>query len=401
MLPLALGAIALLLAAPQGSLAVGPEPLTEATARPMSTAGGASTAVSSPTCSPSALCPSMMANAYDLNPLLSNKTTNGTGQTVVIIVACGDATIKSDLAAFDAQFGLPSAPLSTYQPGGTPCSDPTGWGLETAMDVEWAHVVAPGAALAVVEAKSQLVTSMLAAWNFSLTHHLGQVMSNSWGTLGKCPFAAKQLLLTAVASRVTVVAASGDNGPGRPWLMTEPADCTKALTVGGTTLAVNATGSYLNETPWTGSGGGFSLYSSEPAYQQRANISDPYAALGKPDVSAVGDPKTGVWVYDNSSGGWNVEAGTSLGAPLWAGFLTDINSWRAALLQSPVGFVNPFLYGKVFGPNGASPSYRATMHDVTVRFGSGLRGVGWDVSTGLGSFDAASLARYLATHPAA
>jgi len=343
----------------------------------------------------------MIADAYELTPLLAGRSTNGTGQTVVIIVACGDSTLVADLSTFDRAFGLADPTLTVYEPQGTPCYAPTSWGLETALDVEWAHVVAPGASIAVVVARSQRPASMYDAWNFSLASHLGSVLSNSWGTLGSCSRDAETLLATAVAQRVTVLAASGDNGPGRPWLATAPADCTATLTVGGTSLTVNATGAYQNETPWTGSGGGFVPGSREPNYQRYANISDPYAALGKPDVAAVGDPASGVWVYDNASGGWVVAAGTSLACPLWAGFLTDVNGWRAVRGLAPLGPLQPFLYQRIYGANGASPLYAVTFHDVTAGAGGIVLGRGWDISTGLGSLRGEPLARVLVGAPGA
>jgi hypothetical protein len=139
--------------------------------------------------------------------------------------------------------------------------------------------------------------------------------------------------------------------------------------VGGTYLATAADGSYVSEAGWAGSGGGVSIYSRAPSYQQ---------SLGKtgravPDVSYNGDPNSGVAVY--SSGNWYIVGGTSAGAPQWAGLF-------ALVQQSGPAVLYPF----------AATGYR----DIT----SGTNGTcgadctaftGYDLVTGLGSPRASSL----------
>ncbi len=358
----------------------------------------------SPTCSTSALCPSMVRQAYQFSTLVSNSTTNGTGQTVVIVDACGDSGISADLSTFDSTFGLPPANLSVYQPQGTPCSDPTGWGLETALDVEWAHVVAPGASIALVEAATASTTNLFGAWNYSLTHHLGNAISNSWGGAGGCPSVARSLLNTATTQHVTVLASSGDSaawGSGTVASASLPADCRSAVAVGGTTLSVNATGVYQSESAWSGSGGGYVPSTKEPTYQAGAKINDSYSELAKPDVAAVANPNTGVWVYEKGGGGWFVVGGTSVACPIWAAFVTDVDSWRAAKGFTALGNVLPFLYKSVYGVNGTSTHYASTVHDVTSGSNGWSAGTGWDAATGVGSFRGYPLASFLASSKSA
>ena len=362
------------------------------------------TAAVSPSCSTSGLCPSMVRTAYQFTGLLSNSTTNGTGQTVVIDDACGDSAIATDLAQFDLTFGLPAANLTVYQPQGTPCSDPTGWGLETALDVEWAHAMAPGASIALLEAKSPTTTNLVGAWNYSLAHHLGNQISNSWGGAGSCANLEKRMLTSASSQHVSILASSGDSsawGSGTTQTQQNPADCAAAVTVGGTTLNVNSTGAYSSESTWSGGGGGYVPLTKEPSYQTHANISDSFAELGKPDVSAVADPFTGVWVYEKASGGWLVVGGTSVACPIWAAFFGDVNSWRSANSFAALGNVDPFLYGTVYGANGKSTHYAATMHDIASGSNGWSAGTGWDAATGIGSFQAAPLAALLASSPTA
>src|SRR5579862_8756913 len=100
-----------------------------------------------PNCSPSGLCPSMLDNAYGFQYLHSEGIV-GKGQTVVIVDACGDPNIASDIQTYDNQFHLPAAKLTVIYPQGTKklCVDGS-WALETALDVEMAHTVAPRAAI--------------------------------------------------------------------------------------------------------------------------------------------------------------------------------------------------------------------------------------------------------------
>jgi kumamolisin len=169
------------------------------------------------------------------------------------------------------------------------------------------------------------------------------------------------------------------------------------LTVGGTTLTVTSAGAYTKEKGWSGSGGGYVPHTSEPAYQSSVSISDPYGELAKPDVAAVADPATGVEVYQYNYG-WVVVGGTSVACPLWAGFLADVNSWRAALGSTGLGPVNAYLYGTVYA---SSTLYASTFHDPKTGNNGWAAGVGWDAVTGMGSMKGAALGKQLATDPSA
>ena len=361
--------------------------------------------LATPTCTTTSLCTSAVLNAYGFGPLLANATMNGTGQSVVIVDACGDSNIVTDLSTFNTKMGLPPANLTIYQPQGAPCSDPTGWGLETALDVEWAHAMAPGAHLQLVEAATASNKNLYGAWNYSLAHKLGNVISNSWGGGGGCPANAKNLLAKATRAHVSILASSGDSarwGSGTRATAQQPADCQAVVTIGGTSLhLVNGSGGYSSESAWSGSGGGYTAGTTEPSYQTTANITDSFVELGKPDVSAVADPSTGVWVFDKSSGGWLVVGGTSVACPIWAGYVADVNSWRAANSFAALGSVNSFLYLTIYGANGSASNYALTMHDVTTGSNGWSAGTGWDAATGLGSFRAYALANVLANNAAA
>ena len=357
-----------------------------------------------PVCSGSGFCPSGVRTAYAFNSLIANSTMNGTGQAVVIIDACGDAAIASDVATFDKQFGLPAINLTVYKPQGTPCNNPTGWGLETALDVEWAHAMAPGAAIHLVEAKSASNANLFGAWNYSLQHKLGLVFSNSWGGSGSCPSTAQSNLKFATKLGVTILASAGDSGAwgsGQTLAAQQPSDCQTVVAVGGTTLKVGTGNAYSSESAWSGSGGGYVPSTTEPTYESTATITDSYSELAKPDVAAIADPSTGVWVYEKASGGWFVVGGTSVACPIWAAFLTDVNSWRAANAFGGLGNLDPFLFANIYGVGGASANYSAAMHDVTSGSNGWSAGTGFDAATGIGSFQAYALANLLAHNAAA
>jgi subtilase family serine protease len=363
-----------------------------------------------PTCSPTGLCPSMLLKAYDVAALHGSGVV-GTGQTIVIDDACGSPTIASDLKTFDAFFGLPNPTLNIINPQGTPCTN-TGWGLETSLDVEWSHVMAPGATIDLLQAATPSFADLTGAWTYSLTNSLGNQISNSWGGSAACSPGAGSILKTAATHHVTVLASAGDSlawGQGTAQAAQSPADCKQVLSVGGTTLHVTASGGYISESAWgtacipgSGTGGGYAPSTTEPSYQKNAKITDPFKVLATNVVSAVADPCTGVWVYDSSySPTWLVVGGTSVSCPLWAGFMADVNQIRIGNGFNAAGFVNPFLFKTIYGVSGSSPNYHTDIHDVTKGTNGWPAGKGWDVPTGIGSFIAAPLANTLGTNSAA
>jgi subtilase family serine protease len=348
---------------------------------------------------PTSLCPSMLTTAYDMNAMHTSGI-NGSGQSIVIDDACGDPTITSDLKTFDKTFNLPNPKLTIYEPEDKPTC--TGWDVEVALDVEWSHVVAPAAAInLVVSAKPN--NELYQNWFYSLSHHLGNQISDSWGGNGNCPTIALNALGNATADHVTVLASAGDSGAwGKDHGKNQqPADCKEVLTVGGTTLEVKKSGAYIGEAAWGGSGGGYVTGTPEPKYESSVNIKDKFHLLGKSDVSADANPGTGVQVYDATAGGWFTVGGTSVSCPLWAGFLADVNQVRAAHGLHPAGFVTPFLYDFVYGVNGTATTYHADFHDVKLGNDGWPAGKGWDVPTGLGSFIASKLVLTIGKNPSA
>jgi len=314
--------------------------------------------------------PTQIRHAYGFDQI----TGNGAGQTIGIVVAYGSPTLQQDVATFSSTYGLPPANITVAYPQGTPSGD-SGWALETSLDVEWAHAIAPGANILVVVAKSASLTNLLAAVDYAVSHGAAQI-SMSWGG---SEFAGETGFdYHFNVPGVSFFAASGDNGAGSSW----PAASPYVISVGGTTLNLDTAGNVLSETGWAGSGGGISSYEIRPGFQNGWNTS---ANRTIPDVSYAADPATGFPVYISNYGGtsgWIVVGGTSAGSPQWAALSALSNSARAAALQAPAAA----LYGL------AATSYATDFRDITSGSnGSYLDTTSYDLVTGLGSPLSASL----------
>lgn len=256
-------------------------------------------------------------------------TGTGTGQTIAIVTAYHDPNIAADLATFDTTFGL-AAPASfkvVSQTGSTtsyPVVD-AGWALETSLDVQWAHAIAPGAGILLVEATTSSFTNMDTAIAYAANQTAVTVISNSWGS---AEFNGETTIDSyCKLSGKLCVFSSGDSGNPA----TYPAFSPYVLAVGGTTLQLSSTGAVLGETAWSGSGGGVSLYEAKPSYQTTGNTT---TKRGVADVSYDADPATGFSVYDSvvyqGQSGWYQMGGTSAGAPQWSAVVAVADQLRKA-----------------------------------------------------------------------
>ncbi len=213
---------------------------------------------------PTGYTPQQIQNAYGVNQITfsgGKVAGNGAGQTIAIVTAYNDPNIKSDLAAFDSQFGLSAPPSFQVDNLGATTTD-AGWALETSLDVEWAHSVAPGANIVLVEAPSASLSDLLNAVNYASNQPGVSVVSMSWGTTEFWGESAYDSIFTTPAGHtgVTFVAASGDSGAWYGPMY--PSVSPNVLAVGGTTLTLAAGSTYGSETGWSGSTGGFSGYDS-------------------------------------------------------------------------------------------------------------------------------------------
>jgi hypothetical protein len=219
--------------------------------------------------------PSQIRKAYGFDQVnFGSGAGDGAGQTIAIVTAYHDPNLTSDLHTFDQQFALKDPPALTVvdQNGGKnyPRTD-GGWAVETALDVEWAHAIAPGAKILVVEASSPTLPDLLNAVDTARKAAGVSVVSMSWGADEFRQETGLDSSFTTPAGHtgVTFVAASGDEGAflGPQWPATSP----NVLSVGGTSLLLqDAAGAYGDESAWAGSGGGTSTVEPQPAWQTNA-----------------------------------------------------------------------------------------------------------------------------------
>ncbi len=323
--------------------------------------------------------PAQIRHAYGFDAFAGT----GAGQTIAIVDAYGSSTIQSDLNTFDTKFGLPKATVTIAYPGGKPMMGNSGWASETALDVEWAHAIAPGASLLLVAAKSAAVNDLLVAVDYAAAR--ANQVSMSWGAKEATSYATLESHFTRPG--VSFVAASGDSASAVEW----PACSPNVVGVGGTSLKLDASNNRTSEIAWSGGGGGQSKVFSEPSFQTVWQSSGYRQA---PDVSYVADPQTGVQFYTSTasgfSRGWLVSGGTSVGAPQWAALLALVNAGRGARLAS----ANSALYA--LGKPATQTTYFV---DITAGSNGHPAIVGYDLATGLGSPRANVLAPALIALP--
>ena len=360
--------------------------------------------------------PAAIRAAYAVNGLLNNGF-DGKGRTIVILDAFGSPFVTNDLKLFDKVFGLPDPPSFTIitMPG-TPPYDPNdanivGWTAEIALDVEWSHAMAPGANIILVAAKSNSDQDLIDGLNYAIDHHLGDVVSMSFGESeadlanpdGLDIVAAWQKAFAkAKEQHMTLFVSSGDQGStneGFPFQNVGwPASSDLVTSVGGTNLkfgtATNAdpNGTYRSEMVWNdgfgAGGGGMSFLVDTPDFQQDLPDSVKrtlHGNRGVPDVAYNAGVVGGVvaaWAAPFGPGSFFIFGGTSAGAPQWAGIVADINQAKGR----PLGFLNKQLYKL-----GNSGSLGNLFHDVTAgnnAFG-GVPGYaatpGYDLATGWGT----------------
>lgn len=322
--------------------------------------------------------PAQLRTAYGINGLLTGGSAGtGAGQTIAIVDAYNDPNIFGDLDIFDQQFGASSASSQTlYQQFGPAASflhvfnqkgqaiNPSharvpvdrfgGWEFEESLDVEWAHAIAPGASIDLIEANRPTSSALFAAVRAAANLPGVSVVSMSFGIdessaslIGDEP--AKDNVFTTPAGHqgVTFLASTGDESTG-----SYPAFSPNVIAVGGTTLKLNGDNTIQSETGWStlsdlaafaplwGTGGGASTLEAEPNFQLGAQQSGFRSA---PDVAFDADPLTGVAVFDSfrNSPLWEVVGGTSLSSPAFAGMLAIANQARTVQGLATLNTTNP------------------------------------------------------------
>jgi subtilase family serine protease len=325
--------------------------------------------------------PADIRTAYNLNALYKEGY-DGTGQTIVILDWCGSPTILKDANAFSARFGLPALTSSTFSiinypaPSGCEAPDP-----EINIDVEWAHAIAPGAAITLLVPPTAEFIDIDSAWLYAITGPdgtpLGNVLSGSYGAeeLYVAPsFLLTQAFIAEVGAVLGVASnfSSGDEGDYtfdypqyNPPSVSSPADAPYATAVGGVSLALKSNSTIAFQTGWGtninelafpgyvedppsnsaffdfGSGGGTSGFFGKPAFQKHL----PGNKRLLPDVSWLADPYTGGIIaisepFTSPEIQYQVYGGTSLACPMFSAL------WAIANQEAgyPLGQAAPYLY---------------------------------------------------------
>jgi hypothetical protein len=310
---------------------------------------------------------------------------DGSGETIAIVTAYHNPTLAPDLAAFSTQFNLAAPNLTVVaQDGGNQLPAPdAAWAQETALDVQWAHAIAPAANLLVVEANNGDEANLYTAVDYAAAQPNVHVVSMSFGGPEDASEtnADKHFQTPANHDGITFVAAAGDSGT-----VTYPAASPYVVGVGGTTLTLDAAGKRVSETAWGNGGGGVSQFEPVPAFQQGVLPAN-QKNRGTPDVAYNADPATGFAVYDsfgNPDQPWVSVGGTSAGAPQWSALLAIANQGRRLSGKGSLDGatqVLPLLYQS-----------KASLYDVT-QGGNGhfQAGPGYDLASGLGTPDAGQI----------
>jgi hypothetical protein len=377
---------------------------------------------------PVGFTPDQIRSAYGINSIaFGAQAGDGSGQTIAIVDAYNDPNALSELDGFDStvklttsssatllqQYGAAASFLSVFNQNGNnitssigtsgqngvPAVDPTtpgpgadDWEAEEALDLEWAHAIAPGAKIDLVEANSPSNTDLIATAVATAAGLPGVSVVSMSFTEGE---SSGQTSLDSTFTTpnghqgVTFVASAGDDG----WPGGYPAYSPNVLAVGGTTLVLNADNTIRSEVAWSqgsdtqnkqlATGGGTSQFETEPPYQDGVQIT---GLRTMPDVAFVADPNTGVTLFDSYNNGtstpWQQIGGTSLSAPSWAALIAIANQGRVqangTTLDSSTNSTQTigYLY--------ALPS--SDFHDINQgNNGKFSAGPGYDEVTGLGT----------------
>lgn len=296
----------------------------------------------------------------------------GGSRAIAVIEYGTNSTMHSDLINFSTTFNLPAPNVTEVCVLGTcPSNDGTGWDVETSLDVQWAHAMAPHAQLFVVEGGSDLFAAVDRASQLVSDAGGGEI-SNSWVTSdGGEPANELQLDAHFQTNGIVYFAAAGDWGLGALY----PSSSPDVVSAGGTSIERDGSGNFTGETCWSDSGGGVSRFESLPAYQRIVGNIATHRAT--PDWAADADPASGVAIYNTTyCHGWCRAGGTSAASPILAAIVnqtgTFLHNTNDELSKTYYEYSHATLWLQYFndirtGSNGSPAKF------------------GWDECTGLGT----------------
>ena len=384
---------------------------------PVSSFGAADAAGKGKTLCPGRACvtPQQLQAAYDFPS--GKRAPTGAGQTIMVVVAYGSATLESDLASFDSLFGIPSTQISYCGAGNGVNPDPNfpSWAVETSADVEYAHAMAPGARIVLAVSPSDDGDDLAQTVASCAPNYPGAIISQSFGSdedlVSPTALATFHAAFdAATAAGDTIVAGTGDFGAtdfDSYAIAAYPASDPLVTAVGGTQgnpypdglLRGSGNGKhYGGEQVWSeqgiappftvATGGAPSILFGVPDYQAPFNNNSMRTVA---DVSYLASINGGeLIVFFGQLGNFG---GTSVGPPHWAAIFALANQARSAAGEDALGQANPALYAIASDQN----QYASDFHDITV--GNNIAnsdigfqaGPGYDIPTGLGTPDVSNL----------
>jgi kumamolisin len=327
--------------------------------------------------------PAMIHSVYNL------PSSGGSG-AIAIVDAYHYPTSLADFNAFAKNFGLPQETSTNslastnkvfqvvYASGAKPQSGGNyiaSWNLEEALDIEWAHAMAPNAKIYLVEANSDGTSDLDTGVRVAGALTGVKEISMSWGG-SEVSYEASTFDPIFTKSGIVYFASGGDSSDE----MEYPAASPNVVSCGGTSINRSSSGVFTTETGWNDTGCGPSVYEPRPTYQN-AIAAIVGSKRGVSDISFVADPNTGVYVYDTTSlwgeTGWWILGGTSVASPSLAGVVN-----LAATAGNGFAASTAVEQARIYSHLGNSGVFR----DIT----SGTDGtlqckVGWDYVTGVGT----------------
>ena len=333
----------------------------------------------SPQPDPSDETPGSVACVYKLVtgpsgcPIATSTTVPTGGIGAIAIVDAGYyPTAQSDLDAFDSYFGIPATTITQVWPG--PIRPPSygDWEVEEALDIEWAHAMAPQAKLFLVVSTLCTVPACNTDPTWQAVQYAGELVAQNGGGVVSMSFADAEIPQETgfdqyfTTPGVVYFAAAGDGGLG---VSAYPAASPNVVAVGGTYFNRDSNGNFTYEQYYTGGGGGdISPYEPRPSYQNGiAGIVGNFR--GYPDV-ASDFCCTAIYLQ----GSWGSVGGTSWASPTFAGIVNAAGSRQQSSLAQLTT-----MYSELFNPI----KYHADFNDITT--GDSRCKVGWDLCTGIGS----------------
>jgi subtilase family serine protease len=295
-------------------------------------------------------------------PEVTTNQLSGATQSIALVEF--DGYYSNDIALYESQAGLPSVTLTNILIdgfSGTPSGNVNNV-TEVSLDIEMVISMAPGVSKVIVY-EAPLNSAWVDILSRIANDNLARQISCSWGGGGPDP-SSETAFKQMAAQGQSFFNASGDSD-AFTGSVPFPSDSTNITQVGGTTLSTTGPGgAWESETVWnwgggTGSSGGVSTFYAIPGWQQGINMTTNKGSTAMRNIPDVALTADNIYVIFNNGQTSSGIGGTSVAAPLWAGFTVLMNQQAANANRPSVGFINPAIYAIGKGTN-----YAADFHDI-------------------------------------